>query len=69
MSAQYFFFSLKPMHQHRQKQNAFTDNRFFMCFKNLRVKPSIIKTIENNIFECMTYRFYILLLFNFIFYF
>jgi len=38
-----------------------------MFSNNLRVKSAITKKIENNILEGMTYRFYILLLFDFAF--
>ena len=38
-----------------------------MFLSNLRVKSLITKIINNNIFEGMTYRFYILLLFDFVF--
>jgi len=38
---------------------------FSIFFSNLRVKSPIKKKIDNNIFEGMTYRFYILLLFDF----
>jgi len=39
-----------------------------MRLSNLRVKsPAITKKIENNIFQRMTYRFYILLLIDFVF--
>jgi len=55
------FFSLAHA-QHRQ--NTLTQNHFFFMFiSSLRVKLPITKKIENNIFEGMTYRFYILLLF------
>jgi len=37
-----------------------------MFLSNLRVKFPIIKKIENNIFEGMTNRFYILILFDFV---
>jgi len=40
---------------------------FFMFLRNLREKLPITKIIEDNIFEGMRYRFYILLLFDFIF--
>jgi len=37
--------------------------------RNLRVKSPITKNMENNIFEGMTYRYYILVLFEFVLYF
>jgi len=40
-----------------------------MFLSNLRVKSSITKKIDYNIFEGVKYRFYILLLFGFVFYF
>jgi len=51
--------------QHRQ--NALRRIVFSMILSKLRVKLRITKKIDNNIFERMTYRFYILLLFDFIF--
>jgi len=40
---------------------------FSMTFlSNLRVKSHITKNIENNIFEGITYQYYILLLFDFV---
>jgi len=38
-----------------------------MLLSNLRVKSLITKKIENNIFDGMTYRLCILLLFDFVF--
>jgi len=38
-----------------------------MFFSNFRVKSPITKNIENNILEGITYRFYILLLFDIVF--
>jgi len=40
-----------------------------MFLSNLRVKSPITKKIENNVFEGITYRYHILVLFNFVFYF
>jgi len=40
---------------------------FYKFLSNLRVKSPITKKMDNNIFEGMTYRFYILLLFDFVF--
>jgi len=38
-----------------------------MLLSNLSVKSPIIKKIDNNIFEGMTYQYYISLLFDFVF--
>ena len=52
---------LSPYHaQHRQNGIIFS-----MFLSNLRIKFLITKKVENNIFEGMAYRFYILLLFDF----
>lgn len=39
----------------QQRQNAFIQNNFFLCFLNLAVKSTITKMTENNIFEGMTF--------------
>jgi len=72
-----YLFSLRPTHNMDEMQSyiRYIPTRilyiiFLVIFEYLiyfRVKSPIIKIIEDNIFEGMTNRFYILLLFDFVF--